>query len=158
MRWKFKWKRPKNYVHDDGFSLIWPFTSKTYPERLIKTIPWLLMTFRLLTSILSGVVMNRVHYDPLKAAFHGFQNCSIRKALNPKSSLSILISKAQEPISKNQVLSLEIEKIFGNFFGLLPRDWTKIGGRFLTDHFNEKTDHFIWSMVFYIKIACCETY
>ena len=62
------------------------------------------------------------HHDPLKAAFHGFQNCSIQKALNPKSSLSILISKAQEPISKNQVLSLEIEKIFGNFFGLLPRD------------------------------------
>ena len=106
----------------------------------------------------SILLVTRVHHDPLKAAFHRFQNCPIRKALNPKSSLSILISKAQEPISKNQVLSLEIEKIFGNFFGLLPRDWTKIGGRFLTDHFNEKTDHFIWSMVFYTKIACSETY
>ena len=67
-------------------------------------------------------VLTRVHHDPLKAAFHGFQNCSIQKALNPKSSLSILISKAQEQISKNRVLSLEIEKNFGNFFGLLPRD------------------------------------
>ena len=80
----------------------------------------------------------RGHHDPLKAAFHCFQNCSIPKAVNPKSSLSILISKAQKPISKNRVLSLEIEKNFGNFFGLLPRDWTKIGGRFLTHHFKLK--------------------
>ena len=42
-------------------SIIWPFTSTTYPERLIKTIPWLLMTFRLLTSRLSGVVMKISH-------------------------------------------------------------------------------------------------
>ena len=84
------------------------------------------------------VVMTRGHHDPLKAAFHCFQNCSIPKAVNPKSSLPIIISKAQKPISKNRVLSLEIEKNFGNFFGLLPRDWTKIGGRFLTHHFKLK--------------------
>ena len=82
-------------------SIIWPFTSTTYPERLIKTIPWLLMTFRLLTSILSGVVMNRVHYDPLKAALHGFQNCSIAKAR--------LISHLSGQKSKSKISAWESE-------------------------------------------------
>ena len=72
------------------------------------------------------MIWTRGHHDTLKSVFHGFQNFSIWKALNPKGSFSIFISKAQDPIFKNRVLSSEIEK--------------KI--RFLTDRFKWKDGSF----------------
>ena len=105
---------------------------------------WNLLIFKFMiwTFADSKAVQIRVHHYPSKAAFQSLEKFSIPKALDLKSTFSTLISKAQKPISKNRVLSLRIEKKFGPFFPLLSGDWTKIGGRFLTDHFKLKDRSF----------------
>ena len=88
------------------------------------------------------MIWTRGHHDTLKSVFHGFQNFSIWKALNPKGSFSIFISKAQDPIFK-----------IGSY---LQRSKKKLG--FWQIVLNEKMDRFIWPMVFRTKIAWSGAY